>query len=170
MRVTSGMCRPVRCVPRRGLPLPFPTLPLWACEDRQHSVECVKLVEIPMTASGRAWATIRGAMKVVSALKRACRKHTGRDTLLNTWSRRRDVVKHPVDPCHSWCGRVGRVRVVDDQHEAFRIGRFPRPHERRRDVCALAGVAPRNLSPSWKACEARAKAMVRSSVSACSAG
>ena len=52
--------------------------------------------------------------------------------------RRRQVVEHPVDPGHLRRLRVGRVRVVHDQHEALRPVRHPRPLERGREVAPLA--------------------------------
>jgi hypothetical protein len=118
-------------------------------------------VEIAVAANWRAWATIRGAPEIVGAFKRACRERARGDALLQTGSRRRDVVEHPMDPCHLWRGRVGCIGVVDDQRETSRFGGYSGPRERRRHVRAIAGVAFGNLASRGEG--VRVKVMVRSS-------
>ena len=84
----------------------------------------------------------------------------------NRVSRSRSSRISPAQPCRSLpkargCGleirdqpvvprAARRIRIVDDQSEALRPGRFARPLQGRRQVSSVAGETLRNTSPAGK--------------------
>src|SRR5262249_9168468 len=54
-------------------------------------------------------------------------------------------------PNHLGCFRIGRVRIIDNQNEAFSAVGGILPRKWRRDIFSLAGVLRGNVAFCWKA-------------------
>lgn len=90
----------------------------WALEIREGSVQCIKLMKVPMPADGRARASKTCSFPVIQSLQCAFRKILLRDALGQGNRCCWDIVKDPMYPGHSWIGRVRSVRIINNQCKA----------------------------------------------------
>src|SRR5882762_6197598 len=109
-------------------------------EIRQHRVERGELVKISMPPDRWTGAAVTGPFPIVEALLRSRWKATFCRALRKAMRVGRNVVHDPMHPRRLGSARIGRVRVVDDQHEALRALWSSRPLQRRRDVGALTAI------------------------------
>ena len=127
---------------------------------RQHDIQCIQFVKVAVPANRRTGAAICRFFPVVQANPRSPRQLRFTDPAAQTGRLRRDVVENPMHPCHFRCGRVGCVRIVDNQRKALCTRRRARPRQCRRTVGAVAGVLRRNRSSRAKSDEVRDKLIV----------
>src|SRR5204863_8099737 len=100
-------------------------------EALRQRIVGVELVEIPVSADGRAGPAVARALPVVESLYGSGRETAAARALRQTPGFVRNVVNYPMDPGQLRSARIGRVRVVDDERKAPGALRGPGPVEGR---------------------------------------
>src|SRR5215831_13018566 len=116
-------------------------------------------MEVTVSADRRTRATIPRLFEIIEPKQGALRQPCLACVLGQALGIGRHVVDDPMYPNHLGCFRIGRVRIIDNQDEAFSAVGYTLPRKWRRDIFALAGVHRGNVTFCWNAGEFRLIAM-----------
>lgn len=93
----------------------------------QFNIERVQFEKIAVLSDGRAGAAVGAAMPVIDALFCARRQIMWRRRFIQASGLRGQVVQYPMYPGPLRSCRIRGVRVIDNQGQAFGIGRHAAP-------------------------------------------
>src|SRR5579863_676163 len=118
----------------------------------ENGIQGIELMEISVPTDRRTRSPISRKMPVVEPLQRPLRRRSRVYSFRQPRSVGRYVVEQPVNPNGFGEGRVRRIRIVDNQREAFCPAWNTGPLQWRRSPLAVTCIAPRNPSLMWECC------------------